>query len=257
MAIIIGSARSDENGRYNGGAVGDQRQKQVPDYAGEVSMQNFYNHSKGWYILRPKDPIIANRMAKSCIQACNNPNIGYDQDGRYGILKYGTDSNTKTECDCSSLVRQCLKEASGIDVGDFYTGNEADILEKSGLFLKRVAYTSMTELFDGDVLVTKSKGHTVIVCSGNPRKDIEKRYTVGWSKDNIGWWYADTEKTYLHDTWAVINHHKYYFNSEGYAVTGWQTINSKKYFFEDVPGHDLECALYVSDKDGVQLHGVF
>lgn len=253
MPIIIGSARSDENGKYNNGTSGDQRQTTSPDYKGEVSMQNFYNHSKGWYVLRPKNPSDAVLIASCCVRACNNPNIGYDQDGRYGILKCGTDSTAKTECDCSSLVRQCIKEATGIDVGDFYTGNEADVLEKSGLFEKRISYTSMTELFDGDVLVTKSKGHTVIVCSGNPRKD-KKKYTVGWNKDTKGWWYADSETSYLHGTWADINHHRYYFDNSGYAVTGRKTIDGKKYFFEDEKDHKLECALCITDKDGAQTH---
>ena len=36
--------------------------------------------------------------------------------------------------------------------------------------MDRFAVTSKTELFNGDILVTKSKGHTVIVVSGNPRK---------------------------------------------------------------------------------------
>ena len=43
--IIIGSARHDENGKYSGGMVGDQTGK-------EVSTQNFYVSSKGWYIKR-------------------------------------------------------------------------------------------------------------------------------------------------------------------------------------------------------------
>lgn len=32
-------------------------------------------------------------------------------------------------------------------------------------------------LFDGDILVTKTKGHTAIVCSGNPRIKVEEKPT--------------------------------------------------------------------------------
>lgn len=37
-------------------------------------------------------------------------------------------------------------------------------------FMEPIAVTSKIELFNGDVLVTKTKGHTVVVVSGNPRR---------------------------------------------------------------------------------------
>jgi peptidoglycan hydrolase-like protein with peptidoglycan-binding domain len=161
MDIIIGSARCDENGKYCGGKVGDQTGK-------EVSTQKFYVSSKGWYILRPKSISHANLLANKMLQACNNKNIGYDQSNRLGIIKYGILTSVKTECDCSSLVRQCIKEAIGKDVGNFTTSNEVVVLVNSGLFDK-ISYTSSTTLYSGDILVTKTKGHTVIVVSGNNR----------------------------------------------------------------------------------------
>jgi peptidoglycan hydrolase-like protein with peptidoglycan-binding domain len=161
MDIIIGSARCDENGKYCGGKVGDQTGK-------EVSTQKFYVSSKGWYILRPKSISHANLLANKMLQACNNKNIGYDQSNRLGIIKYGILTSVKTECDCSSLVRQCIKEAIGKDVGNFTTSNEVAVLVNSGLFDK-ISYTSSTTLYSGDILVTKTKGHTVIVVSGNNR----------------------------------------------------------------------------------------
>ena len=63
MGITIGSARHDEKNGYTGGAKGDGLQTSVPDHKGEVSMQNFYVHKKGWNVLRPKDPDNAKRMA--------------------------------------------------------------------------------------------------------------------------------------------------------------------------------------------------
>lgn len=162
MGYTIGSARIDERGKISGGAVGDGKQFTVPDYKGEVSLQKFYVSSKGWYILRPKNSNIAKGMAEAMKRACNNPNIGYDQSQRLGIIKYGTNSKVKTECDCSSLVRQCIKEASGVDVGNFTTYNEAHTLIGSGMF-ERLSYNTGTVLYVGDVLVTKSKGHTAIV----------------------------------------------------------------------------------------------
>lgn len=166
--IIIGSARIGENGKISGGIAGDQKQTSVSDYSGEVSMQDFYVHSKGWIILRVKDDDIALKLALSMTTACSNANIGYDQNERLGIIKYGTESTTKTECDCSSLVRQCVIEASGKDPGNFNTETEAKSLMNTGLF-DRIIYTSKTPLYTGDILVTKSKGHTAIVTEGEKR----------------------------------------------------------------------------------------
>ena len=178
MAVILGSARVDEKGEYQGGKPGDQKQKSATnDQAGEVSMQSFYVHKKGWNILRPANKSMAKNMAQAMIAACNNANIGYSQSDRGSILKYGVNSKVPTNCDCSSLVRQCIKEACGRDVGNFTTYNEASILEKSGLFEKRIKYVNAKEtpLKTGDVLVTCSKGHTVVVVKGSDSKEEPKQ----------------------------------------------------------------------------------
>lgn len=168
MNIKVGSARIDENGKLSGGKAGDQTGK-------EVCAQAFYMHSKGWYLYRAKDAKIAERLASAMMDACNNDNIGYDQGERATVIlqirRYGSLKNiaTKTESDCSSLVRACCIEA-GFDPGEFNTASEGSTLDKTGMFESRKSVTSSMELFDGDILVTKTKGHTVIVVSGNPRK---------------------------------------------------------------------------------------
>lgn len=172
MGIMIGSARIDERGKLSGGAAGDQKQtSSINDTKGEVSMQPFYVHSKGWYILRPKSAALAAKMAERMTAACNNKNIGYDQGNRLGVIIYGIDTKVKTECDCSSLTRQVVKEASGKDPGNFTTANAVTVLAATGLFMSKIAYVSQakTPVYNGDILVTKTKGHIVVVVSGNPR----------------------------------------------------------------------------------------
>ena len=85
----------------------------------------------------------------------------------------------------------------------------------------------------------------------------QPEYTPGWNHDNNGWWYAVTKSTYHKSCWQIINGHKYRFNPDGYALTGWQEIDGKWYYFEPRAGHDLECALYVSDQEGAQHIGEF
>lgn len=166
--IVIGSARIDENKKISGGQEGDQVQSSSPDFKGEVSQQNFYVHSKGWNILRAKDETVAVKLAEAMIRACENKHIGYNQNKRLEIISGTTLSENDISCDCSSLVRECVIEATGKDPGNFNTSNEATVLAKTKLFDK-VKFTSENDLFAGDILVTKTKGHTVIVTNGPVR----------------------------------------------------------------------------------------
>lgn len=148
----FGSARVDENGNYVGGKAGDQTGK-------EVMIQPFYQHKKGWYILRLIDAKKAEQLGNAMKRACNNPNIGYNQAKRLEVISAGVDTQTKVNCDCSSLVRACLKTV-GIEVANFTTGNEVEILMATGLFEKHEATTI---LYKGDIAVTRTKGHTGII----------------------------------------------------------------------------------------------
>lgn len=168
--LVLGSARSGETG-LNGQIPGDQKGGQ------EVSMQPFYYHTKGWICLRPKDPVVANKMAEAMKQACLNDNLGYDQDSHgstiYLVKKYGSYAAIPVACedDCSGLVRGCIYQATGIDVGDFYTANEVEKLKATNLFDVYYTVDQSTYMADGDILDTKTQGHTVIVCSGRRREE--------------------------------------------------------------------------------------
>lgn len=164
--VKIGSARIDERGKTSGGAAGDQT-------GAEVSTQEWYLHKKGWVVLRPKDPTAAERIASAMEKACANAKIGYDQGQRSTLYKaaasVGFDPSKvtkKVETDCSALVRVCLAYA-GIGVADFNTASEKTVLLGSGAFrqLADVYSTRPDYLRRGDVLVTKTKGHTVVVLS--------------------------------------------------------------------------------------------
>ena len=173
MAVKVGSARIDENGKTHGGKAGDQNGK-------EVSTQAWYRHKKGWRVLRCKSADKADKIARAMQAACDNANIGYDQyqrDTLYNLAKTVDfdPGRVKTPCetDCSALVRVCLAYA-GITVKNFRTPNEASILLRSGEFieLKESRYTDQsTYLRRGDILVTRTQGHTVIVLSNGSKAE--------------------------------------------------------------------------------------
>ena len=162
----IGSARIDENGNISGGKPGDQNGGK------EVSAQTGYIHPKGWVMIRARDYAVALRLAAFMKAACSNNRIGYNQNRRntlmnemkklaFDLAKLGMD----VETDCSALVRVCLA-AAGIEVADFNTESEISRLKATGQFdiITSTDYTKKMDLWrPGDILVTKSKGHTVIV----------------------------------------------------------------------------------------------
>lgn len=184
MAVLIGSARIDEKGNAKGGVSGDQKQTTKPDYKGEVSLQNWYKHSKGWVVLRPKSEAVAKKIAYAMEAACNNPKIGYDQNQRdtlYNLAKkVGFDPakvSTPCETDCSALVRVCCNYA-GFDPGNIRTVSEPAALVKTGQFEKLTAkkYTeSSSYLKIGDILCTPVSGHTVVVVSNGSQVKEETK----------------------------------------------------------------------------------
>lgn len=173
MAVKIGSARIDERGKASGGKAGDQTGK-------EVSTQAWYRHSKGWVVLRPKDGVKAKKIAEAMQAACDNNNIGYDQYQNQTLWNQVKDkgydpakATEPCETDCARLVRVCCAYA-GIMADDFYTATEADTLMRTGEFVKLTStkYTnSENYLGTGDILVTKTKGHTVVVLSNGKNYD--------------------------------------------------------------------------------------
>lgn len=163
--VRVGSARSDENGKISGGKAGDQTRK-------EVSIQNWYLHSKGWVIIRAKDPVAREKIAKCMEAACNNDHIGYDQYQNTTMfneaVKFGYDCskiNIDVETDCSKTVR-CCSYYAGIPVNNFTTGNQVTAFKATGKYdiITDSKFTKSSDyLLRGDILVTKTQGHTVVV----------------------------------------------------------------------------------------------
>ena len=172
MAVLIGSARSS----YGNTSPGDQ-------HSGlEVSTQNWYLHSNGWYVLRAKDAAAREKIAVAMERACANNNIGYSQPTRntlYSDVKpYGFDpakTTKKVNTDCSALVRVCVHYA-GITVDNFITSNEVSMLMATGkfeLFKDDEHCKSSDHLLRGDILVTRTKGHTVVALGNGAKAEKE------------------------------------------------------------------------------------
>lgn len=178
MSVLIGSARLNENGKTTGGCPGDQTGR-------EVGIQEWYMHTKAWIVLRAKTLAVREAIAYAMAAACNNNHIGYCQSHSHrtratlAAQPHGYDPakiTTDVETDCSELVRLCCLYA-GIKVPSFNTSSERNVLMNTGMF---VVYedgehcNSSDRLLHGDILVTRTKGHTVVVLSDGPAAAQEK-----------------------------------------------------------------------------------
>ena len=68
---------------------------------------------------------------------------------------------------------------------------------------------------------------------------IDDRYVDSnglWQQDrwihNGKWWYRLGDGSYTKNDFEVINGQTYYFDQDGYMVTGWISLNGTYYFFD-------------------------
>ena len=59
---------------------------------------------------------------------------------------------------------------------------------------------------------------------------------INWQRDAKGWWIQNPDGTYPKAQWLLLNNRWYYFNQEGYMLTGWLFYNNAWYYFEEKEG---------------------
>ena len=230
MAVIIGSARIDENGNITGGQAGDQT-------CVEVCTEKWFLHKQGWRVFRCKDANKAEKIAWDMQAACDNRYIGYDQGQNQTLYQVAAKVGfncakvtTPCETDCARLVRVCVLYA-GIAIVDFYTATEADALLATGEFeeLTDKKYTESEDFLKrGDILVTKTRGHSVVVLS-----DGKNANDVAAPKE-----YDNT----LSGTWKVFDGNK--LNMRNGAGTDYEIIETLQ------PNTKVVCYGYFTTVDG-------
>ena len=170
--VMLGYAAKDERGQYRGGQAGDQTGK-------EVYINGWYDQS--WTsVLRPKDPVLAENIARQCENACKNDKIGYSQTDRNTILAQaklaGYDMSrisAPCNCDCSSFV-SAVCVCCGLPESIFFAGGNGRVTSNmSEACLATGKFTELTDmkyrnqknyLKRGDILLNRN-AHVVIVLS--------------------------------------------------------------------------------------------
>ena len=56
---------------------------------------------------------------------------------------------------------------------------------------------------------------------------------ISWKQDGNGWWFENTDGTYVSNAWKQINGKRYVFDNQGYMRTGWFQENGKWYYLDN------------------------
>lgn len=200
---IICHASLDENRQIRNGKAGDQTGK-------EVCTREWY--SKPWtYVLRPKNPKLAEKAVQLAITLASSNKVGYDQNQRntlYNELRkhnFNVDAIAPCETDCSAFVTACYIGAGVSQL--YYTSNAPTTSTMVKAFLNtgnfevfKDAKYLKTDVFlrRGDILV-KPGSHTVmVVYVSNPYRTPLSTVKKGMNGNIVKWiqWYL-VRKGYL------------------------------------------------------------
>lgn len=100
------------------------------------------------------------------------------------------------------------------------------------------------------------KSNSRISGYGRPAYGKDIPVEAGWRRaaDGKRWWYEYSDRSWAVG-WKVLDSstgpHWYYFDKDGYMLTGRQKINGELYFLEDTLGAN-EGACYISNESGAQ-----
>ena len=254
MAIKIGHASIDENGKIAGGSAGDQSKK-------EVCIREWYN--KGWEVLlRPKSASIAEKSACFVEAAAANDAIGYDQNNRNSLYTQAkankfdaTKIKVKCECDCSSLMHvAAIAGGANLKYGSngFTTRDMSDEFADSGDYEKKTEskYLSSDKyLKRGDILVKKGS-HTVMVLEDGSAAGSSAATSTGSAgtattaansnvKSGQKWLNSYYGALIKKECGALLAEDgKYGAKSRAAAVCVWKDLANRKYGVGLNPGND-------------------
>ena len=113
--------------------------------------------------------------------------------------------------------------------GEIYTSNKEDkeTVQKTN--------TSGASFYSGGGASSSSGKNFKTLLKRDYKENINSLYHGMWKQDNKGWWYQNEYKSYPRSSFKSLlwngRYSWYYFNSEGYIVSGWQSINGKWYYF--------------------------
>ena len=128
------------------------------------------------------------------------------------------------------------KNKSGLGSYHYHCGGHPAHLHPNGVCPYKSGGSGSTG--QGNNSSSNHSGQNTTQTLPEPTVAAEPVSTLGWNLDSVGWWYKDSESTYLKDGVYKIDGYYYIFNADGYMLTSWREIGDNWYYFDE-KGHML------------------
>lgn len=140
----------------------------------------------------------------------------------------------------------------------YHTGLVVDVRNSTVYTIEGNTSGGSAVISNGGAVCRKSYpiNYSRIAGYGRPAYGKDIPVTEGWRRaaDGVRWWYEYADRTWAvgwKDLESASGKHRYYFDADGYMLTGWQIIDGNWYFFETTKNAD-EGALYRTTDTGIQ-----
>ena len=209
---------------------------------------NLVNYKEGWNTLGDESFYIKNGVALK-----NTVVDGYyiDRNGltRTGVLYDSSNANVV-------LVHGKLAKNQWVQ-SDYFTC----YADENGHIVKNQWIDNHYVDRDGYMVKDTWIGDRYVDANGEykPNGSTSQETKAEWKQLNGKWWYQHKDGTCTKNDFEIISGQTYYFDANGYMVTGWKKINNKDYFFNasGVMVKDAWQGAYYLGSDGAMLTNTF
>ena len=209
---------------------------------------NLVNYKEGWNTLGDESFYIKNGVALK-----NTVVDGYyiDRNGltRTGVLYDSSNANVV-------LVHGKLAKNQWVQ-SDYFTC----YADENGHIVKNQWIDNHYVDREGYMVKDAWVGNYYVDANGDykPNGSTSQETKAEWKQLNGKWWYQHKDGTWTKNDFETISGQTYYFDGNGYMVTGWKEINNKLYFFyaSGVMAKNVWQGAYYLGSDGVMLTNAF
>ena len=248
--VVTGFKMIDGKGYYfwNNGYLA----KGVTNYKGKAYVidenGNLVDYQEGWNTLGNESFYIKNGVA--LMDTFVDGNFIGGNGLTYTGIYYGSNSNNV------ALVHGKLAKNQWIESNNSkcYVDEKGHMLRNQWIdnhYVDRYGYM-VKDTWIGDRYVDANGEY-------KPNGSTSQETKAEWKQTNGKWWYQHKDGTYTKNDFETISGQTYYFDGNGYMVTGWKEINNKLYFFNasGVMAKNVWQGAYYLGSDGVMLTNAF
>ena len=248
--VVTGFKMIDGKGYYfwNNGYLA----KGVTNYKGKAYVidenGNLVDYQEGWNTLGNESFYIKNGVA--LMDTFVDGNFIGGNGLTYTGIYYGSNSNNV------ALVHGKLAKNQWVE-----SNNSKCYVDEKGHMLRNQWIDNHYVDRNGYMVKDTWVGNRYIDANGEskPNGSTSHETKAEWKQTNGKWWYQHKDGTCTKNDFETISGQTYYFDGNGYMVTGWKEINNKLYFFyaSGVMAKNVWQGAYYLGSDGVMLTNAF